>query len=80
MAVFELLITNTTPGKLAFYLEPWGGKYAVPSQGALRVVIEAPTPPRLEWEFAEDAHTLIVHGPAGAVATVYEGQKRVSAE
>jgi hypothetical protein len=79
-AIFEFRVANNTSGAVAFYVEPWGGKYIVPSHGALRVVIEAPSYPMLEWEVAEDAHLLAVHGPAGALATVYDGETRVQAK
>jgi hypothetical protein len=65
---------------VGFCLEPWGGKYKVPGHGALRVVIESPSRPVLEWELAEDIHTLIVHEPAGALATIYDGENQVRAE
>ena len=80
MPTFEFRISNSTSMTTSFCLEPWGGKYKVPGAGALRVIIESPTYPVLEWELAEDNHTLIVHEPAGALATVYDGENQVSAE
>lgn len=80
MPTFEFRISNSTERSAAFYLEPWGGKYPIPSRRALRVVIDAPSPPQLEWELASDTHTLIVHHPPGAVATVYDGERIVLAE
>jgi hypothetical protein len=80
MPILEFRISNSTSTAVAFCLEPWGGRYKVPSHGALRVVIEAATLPVLEWELAEDIHALVVHEPAGAVATVYDGENEVRAE
>lgn len=79
MPIFEFRIANSTSSAAAFYLEPWGGKYTVPSHGALRVVIEAPSYPVLEWEVADDGHALIVQEPVGALATVYDGETEVRA-
>jgi hypothetical protein len=58
MLTFEIRISNSTSRAVRFYLEPWGGKYTVPCRGALRVIIESPSRPVLEWELAEDVHTL----------------------
>lgn len=80
MSFFEFRITNNTSRPTAFYLEPWGGKFTVPSQGALRVVIESPSYPVLEWEVGEDIHALVVQEPAGALATVYDGETEARAE
>ncbi len=80
MQVFEFQISNTTSKTIAFYLEPWGGKYKLPGHGALRVVIKSPDYPVVEWELAEDIHALIVHDPAGAIATVFDGENEVRAE
>jgi hypothetical protein len=80
MPLFEFRISNNTPRATAFYLEPWGGKYTVPSHGALRVVIESPSYPVLEWEVAEDTQALIVQEPAGALATVYDGETEARAQ
>ena len=80
MSLFEIRVTNNTASATAFYLEPWGGKYTVPSRGALRVVIESPSYPVLEWEVAEGTHALVVHEPAGASATVYDGETEARAE
>ena len=80
MPVMEFRISNSSSAVVAFCLEPWGGRYKVPSQGVLRVVIVAPTDPVVEWELAEDMHALVVHEPAGAVATVYDGEREVRAE
>jgi hypothetical protein len=82
MPVIELRIANSTSKVVPFYLEPWGGKYKVPSQGALRIVIESPSPgyPELEWELSDDIHALVVRGPTGVVATVYDGEDEVFAE
>jgi len=80
MQVFELRISNSTSSAIGFCVEPWGGKYRVPENGFLRVVIESPVCPVLEWELAEDVHTLIVHDPADALATVFDGDRRVVAE
>jgi hypothetical protein len=80
MPFFEFRVANNTSNATAFYLEPWGGKYIIRSHGALRVVIEAPICPVLEWELAEDVHSLVVHEPAGALATVYDGDAEVRAE
>ena len=65
---------------MVFHLEPWGGKYVVRRHRAVRVLIEAPSAPVLEWESTDEAQTLVVHGPPGALATVYDGQNQVSAE
>lgn len=80
MPVVEFRISNTSSVAATFCLEPWGGRYKVPGHGVLRVVIEAPTDPVVEWELAEDMHALVVHEPAGAVATVYDGEREVRAE
>jgi hypothetical protein len=80
MAVLEFRVSNRSSAVVAFCLEPWGGKYRVSGKSVLRVVIEAPTNPVVEWEVAEDIHALIVHEPVGAVATVYDGEKEVRAE
>jgi hypothetical protein len=80
MPLFEFRIANSTSKPIAFYLEPWGGKYTVSSHGALRVVIESPSYPILEWEVAEDTHALVVQEPAGALATVYDGETEVRAQ
>jgi hypothetical protein len=80
MPVLEFRISNSSSTVVAFSLEPWGGRYKVPGRGVLRVVIEAPTDPVVEWEVADDIHALIVHEPAGAVATVYDGENEVRAE
>jgi hypothetical protein len=44
------------------------------------VVIESRSHPVLEWELAEDIQTLVVHEPADALATVYDGDDQVRAE
>jgi hypothetical protein len=80
MPVFEFRISNSTSRAFNFCVEPWGGKYNVPGHGALRVIIESPSCPVLEWELADDIHALIVHEPAGASATVYDGENQVYAE
>lgn len=80
MLTFEFRISNSTSRSIAFYLEPWGGKYTVPSHGNLRVVIESPSAPVLEWNHADDVHEMVVHEPAGAIATVFDGAKQVRAE
>ena len=80
MLVFEFWISNNTSRSAALYLEPWGGKYRVPCHGTLRVVIESPRCPVLEWELADDIHTLAVREPAGALATVYDEANPVVAE
>lgn len=80
MPVFEFRISNSTSRTIDFCLEPWGGKYKVRGHGTLRVIIESPSRPVLEWEHAEDIHALIVHDPAGASATVYDGDKEMQAE
>jgi len=80
MQAFEFRIANSTSATITFCLEPWGGRYKVSGHSALRVVIEAATPPVLEWEFADDVQALVVHEPAGAVATVYDGENEVRAE
>jgi hypothetical protein len=80
MVVFEFRISNATSADVAFCLEPWGGRYRVPGHGVLRVVIEAPTNPVVEWELGEGTHALIVHEPTGTVATVYDGENAVRAE
>jgi hypothetical protein len=80
MPLFEFRIANTTSRVVAFYLEPWGGKYTVASHRALRIVIESPSAPVVEWELAEDVHVLAVCDPAGALATVYDGENEVQAE
>ena len=46
----------------------------------MRVVIESPSYPVLEWELAEDTYALVVHDPASALATVYDGETEVHAE
>ena len=76
----ELRISNDTSRDISFYLEPWGGRYVVPGHHALRVVIEAPSPPVLDWELADEAHRLVVYNPAGTLTTVYDGQNEVIAE
>jgi hypothetical protein len=80
MPTFEVRLSNRSSVSVSFCLEPWGGKYKLPPDGGLRVVIEAPTSPVLEWELAEDLHALIVHEPAGTMATVYDGEDEVHAE
>jgi hypothetical protein len=80
MLRFEFRVSNSTSRSTSFYLEPWGGKYTVPSNGVLLVLIESPSPPVLEWEVGDDVHTMVVHEPAGALATVYDGEKQVRAE
>ena len=80
MPVFEFPISNSTSKIVTFCLEPWGGNYKVPPQGTLRIVIESPSWPVLEWEFAEDIHAQIVHAPVGVVATVYDRETLVRAE
>jgi hypothetical protein len=80
MPVFEFRISNSTSTIVGFCLEPWGGKYKVPCHGFLRVVIESRSYPVLEWELAEDIHTLVVHDPDGALATVYDGDNQVRAQ
>lgn len=80
MPIFEFRISNSASRAVDFCLEPWGGKYNVPGHGALRVIIESPSCPVLEWELAEGIHALIVHDPAGASATVYDGENQVHAE
>lgn len=77
---FELKISNTTAHGRVFCLEPWGGRYELSPNTSLRVVIESPSSPILEWEHGDDTETLIVHDPAGAQATVYDGEKPVRAE
>jgi hypothetical protein len=79
MPLFDFRVTNNTSSAPAFYLEPWGGKYTVPSHGALRVVIESPSYPVLEWEVSEDTQALVVLDPAGSLATVYDGETEVRA-
>jgi hypothetical protein len=80
MAVLEFRISNSSSAVVAFCLEPWGGRYRIPGNGVLRVVIEAPTDPVVEWELGEDIHALVVHGPVDAVATVFDGENEVRAE
>lgn len=80
MPAFEFRISNSRSKVLTFYLEPWGGKYTVRCDGVLRVVIESPSPPVLEWEVTEDAQALVVHDPPDALATVYEGDHQVRAD
>jgi hypothetical protein len=80
MPVLDIRISNSGSSSITFCLEPWGGRYKVPGHCALRVVIEAPTFPVVEWELAEDIHALVVHEPAGAVAPVYDGENEVRAE
>lgn len=80
MSTYEFRISNTTSTSVVFYLEPWGGKYRLPPKAALRVVLESPTTPIVEWELAEDIHALIVHDPAEALATVYNGDREIHAE
>lgn len=80
MQVFEFRVANNTSEIVVFCLEPWGGRYNVPRQGYLRVVIESPTYPVLEWELADDVHTLVVHDPPGALATVYDRENQLRAE
>jgi hypothetical protein len=76
----ELRISNGTSRKMTFYLEPWGGKYVIHEHRALRVVIEAPSSPVLEWETTDETQTLVVHDPAGTLATVFDGEHQVRAE
>jgi len=80
MPDFEFQISNSKSTIVTFCLEPWGGTYRIPSHGALRVVIESPTYPVVEWELGEDVHVLIVHDPAGSIATVYDGEIELRAE
>jgi len=80
MPLFEFRVANNLSKPTAFYLEPWGGKYTVPSHGVLRIVIESPSYPVLEWEVAEDTSALIVQEPTGALATVYDGETEVRAQ
>jgi|GEM_PF-4430603 len=80
MPNLEFQISNSTSAAVAFSLEPWGGKYKIPAHGALRVVIESATYPVVEWELADGIHALIVHEPAGALATVYDGENELRAE
>jgi hypothetical protein len=80
MANVELRISNGTSREMTFYLEPWGGKYVIHAHRAVRVVIEAPASPVLEWETTDEQQTLVVHDPEGALATVYDGENQVRAE
>jgi hypothetical protein len=61
-------------------MEPWGGRYTIPGDGVVRILIEAPACPVVEWEIAEDIGTFIVHDPPGAAATVYFGENELRAE
>lgn len=79
MVVVKFRISNSGSTFAAFCLEPWGGKYKVPPQGSLTVVIEAPDEPVVEWDLGDDILTLIVQDPAGADATVYDGANVVRA-
>jgi hypothetical protein len=80
MTSYEFRVSNTTTRTIVFCLEPWGGRYGVAGCSALRIVIESPTYPVMEWEFADDVQTLFVHDPPGAVATVYDGENQARAE
>lgn len=73
------MISNSSSCEQTFCVEPWGGRYVVPPGGALRVLIEASSEPVLAWDFRDDGPALEVHGPAGALATVYDGDNRVTA-
>jgi hypothetical protein len=80
MSVLKFRISNSSAAVATFCLEPWGGRYRVPANGLLSVVIEAPTEPIVEWDLGDDIPTLIVQDPAGAEATVYDGENQVRAE
>lgn len=79
MLTIEFIVSNDLPTPFRFCLEPWGGNYFVRSKGSLRVVIDAPTSPRLGWEVSEDVPCLDVYDPAGTLATVYDGETEVPA-
>jgi hypothetical protein len=80
MIEVEFTISNATRTIFRFCLEPWGGEYAIPSGSSRRVVVQAPSTPRLGWEIENDLHCFVVYEPAGTDATVYDGQHVVTAE
>ena len=75
----NLTLSNSTSLPRRFQLEPWGGIYSIPERGAVRVEIDSPSTPVMELEVQDDIILVIVQGPAGADAFVYDGEHRVKA-
>ena len=75
----ELRFSNATSLPRDFQLEPWVGIYTIAERSTLTVAIDSPTTPILEVEFQGGMTLVIVHGPADADATVYDGERQVRA-